>query len=230
MSEGDALQFAARTDVGRQRDHNEDNYLVDKKLSLFVVCDGMGGHAAGEVASAIAVRTIHDEVRREWDLVQDYVAGKSGGDRVSKRDLLNMLEFAVNRASSRVHAEAVKDSSKRGMGTTLAAVLLAGNQAFIVYVGDSRIYLLRNSVFEQVTEDHTVYNELIKRKKLDKEQIEKLAPKNAITRCVGVYEHAEPDTLVLDVVAGDRFLLCTDGLSGYFEEDPTELGTLVAIP
>ncbi len=227
---GTDIQFAALTDVGKQRDHNEDNFLVDKKLGLFVVCDGMGGHAAGEVASAMTVRTLHEEVKREWELVQDYVEGKSGASKVSKRDILNMLEFAVNRASSKVHAEAVKDSSKRGMGTTLVAVLIAGGQAFIIYVGDSRIYLLRDGNLEQLTEDHTVYNELVKRKKIPREQIEKLAPKNAITRAVGVYEHAEPDTLVLDVIAGDRLLLCTDGLSGYFEDDPELLGKHLSIP
>src|SRR5688500_17404408 len=108
----EGLQFAARTDIGRQRDHNEGNSLVDNKPSMLVVCDGMGGHAAGEVASAIAVRTLHDEVKREWDMVQDYLAEKSGGAKVSKRDILNMLEFAVNRASSKIHAEAVKDNSK----------------------------------------------------------------------------------------------------------------------
>jgi PPM family protein phosphatase len=228
MSSIEGIQFAAKTDIGRQRDHNEDNYLLDKKLSLFVVCDGMGGHAAGEIASAIAVRTMHDEVKREWEMVTDYLAGKSGGAKVNQRDILNMLEFAVNRASSKIHAEALKDTSKRGMGTTLVAVLVIGNQAFIVYVGDSRVYLLRDGVLEQVTEDHTVYNELIKRKKLSKEQIEKLAPKNAITRAVGVYESAEPDTLVIDLVAGDRFLLCSDGLSGYFEEDLDGLSRLLS--
>jgi serine/threonine protein phosphatase PrpC/CRP-like cAMP-binding protein len=225
---GSEVQFAALTDVGRQREHNEDNFLVDKKLGLFVVCDGMGGHAAGEVASAIAVRTLHDEIRREAELIQDYVAGKSGAAKVSKRDILNMLEFAVNRASSKIHAEAIKDTKKRGMGTTLVAVLVAGNQAFIIYVGDSRIYMLREGLLEQLTEDHTVYNELLKRKKMNKEQIEQLAQKNAITRAVGVYEHAEPDTLVVDLLAGDRFLLCSDGLSGYYEEDLEGLGRSLA--
>jgi serine/threonine protein phosphatase PrpC/CRP-like cAMP-binding protein len=224
------VQFAALTDVGRQREHNEDNYLVDKKLGLFLVCDGMGGHAAGEVASAIAVRTLHEEVKKEQDLIADYVARKTGAAKVTKRDLLSMLEFAVNRASSRVHAEAAKDPNKRGMGTTLVAILVIGNEAFIIYVGDSRIYLLRDAVLEQLTEDHTVYNELIKRKKLPPEQIEKLAQKNAITRAVGVYEHAEPDSFVVDLLAGDRFLLCSDGLSGYFEDDTETLGQMLAMP
>ena len=224
------VQFAALTDVGKQREHNEDNYLVDKKLGLFVVCDGMGGHAAGEVASALAVRTFHEEIKKEADLIEDYLDAKKGAAHVSKRDLLNMLEFAVNRASSRVHAEASKDPSKRGMGTTLVAVLLVAQQAFIVYVGDSRIYLLRDNVLEQVSEDHTVYNELIRRKKLTREQVESLVQKNAITRAVGVYEHAEPESLVLDVLAGDRFLLCSDGLSGYFESDLVGLGQLLSVP
>jgi serine/threonine protein phosphatase PrpC/CRP-like cAMP-binding protein len=223
------IDFAALTDVGRKREHNEDNFLVDKKLALFVVCDGMGGHAAGEVASALAVRTVHDELKREKELIDDYVAGKKGADLVTKRDILNMLEFAVNRASSRVHAEALKDEKKRGMGTTIVGILFAGNQAFIVHVGDSRVYLLRDGVLEQVTEDHNVYNELLKRKKMTREQIEKLAPKNAITRAVGVYEHCEPDSLVVDVVAGDRFLLCTDGLSQYFEDDLTGLADTIAL-
>src|SRR5688572_20997154 len=129
------ILFAALTDVGRQREHNEDNFLVDKKLGLFIVCDGMGGHAAGEVASALAVRTFHEELKKEADLIQDYKAGNKGGAKVSKRDLTNMLEFAVNRASSRVHAEAAKDNKKRGMGTTLVALLVVGSTAFIIYVG-----------------------------------------------------------------------------------------------
>jgi PPM family protein phosphatase len=231
MTEGGVAQFAALTDVGKTRDHNEDNFLVDRKLSLYVVCDGMGGHAAGEVASAIAVRVFHDEIKRETDLIQDYIAGKSGVDRVTKRDIINMLEFAVNRASGRVHAEATKDPSKRGMGTTLVSALLAGNQAFVTYVGDSRAYLLRGGTLQQVTEDHNVYNELVKRKKIPREKVEQLAPKNAVTRAVGVYEHCEPDTLVIDVVAGDRFMLCTDGLSQYFEGDEVgNLGKLVENP
>ncbi|HLV64425.1 MAG TPA: cyclic nucleotide-binding domain-containing protein [Polyangiaceae bacterium] len=227
---GAEAQFAALTDVGRQRDHNEDNFLVDKKLGLFVVCDGMGGHAAGEVASALAVRTLHEEVKRELDLVTDYAAGSTGSSRVTKRDIINMLEFAVNRASSRIHAEAMKDERKRGMGTTLAALLLVKSEAFIVWVGDSRVYHLRGGRISQVTEDHNVYNELVRRKRLTREQAAEVAQKNAVTRAVGVYEHVEPESLVVDVVQGDRFLLCSDGLSGYFEDDIESLGRLLSLP
>lgn len=227
---GPEIYFAALTDVGRQREHNEDNFLVDKKIGLFVVCDGMGGHAAGEVASALTVRTLHEELKKEADLLRDYLAGRTGGARVNRRDITNLLEFAVNRASSRVHAEALKDTKKRGMGTTLVATLVLGHEAFIIWVGDSRVYHLRAGVLSQLTEDHNVYNELIRRKKLSRDQAEKVAQKNAITRAVGVYEHVEPETLVIDLVAGDRLLLCTDGLSGYFEEDLEGLGRLLTVP
>ena len=224
------IQFAALTDVGRVREQNEDNFLVDKKLGLFVVCDGMGGHAAGEIASALAVRTLHEEIKKQADLIVDYAAASKGAAKVTKRDILNMLEFAVNRASQRVHSEAVKDTKKRGMGTTLVCLLVINTQAFIIYVGDSRIYMMRDGALQQLTEDHTVYNELIKRKKMPREQVEQLAQKNAITRAVGVYEHVEPDTLVLDLTAGDRFLLCSDGLCGYFEDDLEGLGTRLGNP
>ncbi len=224
------VRFSALTDVGKKRDHNEDNFLVDKKLGLFVVCDGMGGHAAGEVASAIAVRTFHEEIKKGRDLIDDYAAGKTGSEKVNARDIQHMLEFAINRASSRVHAEAERDTGKRGMGTTLVALLIIGTQAFLTYVGDSRIYMLRDGVLQQMTEDHTVYNELIKRKKMSREKVEKLAQKNAITRAVGVYEHAEPDSLMVDLLAGDRFLLCTDGLYQYFENDMETMGRHVMDP
>jgi serine/threonine protein phosphatase PrpC/CRP-like cAMP-binding protein len=224
------VSFAVLTDVGKQRDHNEDNYLVDKKLGLYVVCDGMGGHAAGEVASALAVRTFHEELKKNFEFVEDYLANKSGAEKVTRRQVLKLLEAAVNRSSSRVHAEALKDSTKRGMGTTLVSILVAGQQAFVVWVGDSRIYLLRDGVLEQLTEDHTVSNELLKRKKLSREEIEKLPQKNAITRAIGVYEHTEPDSLIVDLIPGDRFLLCSDGLSGYFEDDVEDLGRMLSMP
>jgi len=179
------------------------------------------------------VRTLSEEIRRSQDLLDDYVKGSTGGSRVSKRDITNMLGFAVNCASRKIHAEAAQDEKKRGMGTTLVAVLFLGSQAFIIHVGDSRIYLMRNGNLEQLTEDHNVYNEFIKKKKIDLGNAAKLAPKQAITRAVGVYEHCEPETLVIDVAAGDRFLLCTDGLSGYFdapEGSPEELAQKLTAP
>jgi serine/threonine protein phosphatase PrpC/CRP-like cAMP-binding protein len=222
MNLSDSLRFYAATDVGKVRDHNEDNFLVDKKLALFVVADGMGGHAAGEVASAIAVRTVHDEIRRDKEMLDDYASGATGSTKVTRKDIIALIEHAVQRACSKIHEEALGDANKRGMGTTLSALLVAGDQGFIAHVGDSRIYLARGDHVQQVTEDHTVFNELIKRGKLTREQIEKVQQKNAITRAVGVYERVEVDTLVLDLIGGDVLVLASDGLHGYLES-PEEL-------
>jgi PPM family protein phosphatase len=223
MSESLPLRFFAATDVGRVRDHNEDNFLVDKKIGLFMVADGMGGHAAGEVASAICVRTVHDELKKERDLINDYLSEATGANKVTPKDIVALLEHAVQTACLKIHDEAQNDQNKRGMGTTLSSLLVLGHQGFIVHVGDSRIYMMRGGRIQQVTEDHTVYNELIKRGKLTKEQIEKVGPKaNAITRAVGVYERVEPDTLVIEVLPGDVFVLASDGLTGYLES-PEEL-------
>jgi serine/threonine protein phosphatase PrpC/CRP-like cAMP-binding protein len=210
MGLAESIRFSASTDIGRMRDHNEDNYLVDRKMSFFVVADGMGGHAAGEVASALAVRIIHEELRRDRQTIEIAGAQSRGA-----RTILGLLEQAVQKACGRIHEEARLDPQKRGMGTTLSAVLFAGSHGYIAHVGDSRIYMLREGRIQQLTEDHTVYNELVKRGKLTKEQIEKVAQKNAITRAVGVYERVEVDTLTIEVLPGDQFLLASDGLHGY---------------
>jgi PPM family protein phosphatase len=228
MRLSDSIRFSAATDVGKVREHNEDNFLVDKKLALFIVADGMGGHAAGEVASAIAVRAVHEEIKRETDLLDDYVSGATGASKVTPKDVIALVDNAVQRACSKVHEEALTDVAKRGMGTTLSVLLVVGNQGFIAHVGDSRIYLARDARIQQVTEDHTVYNELIKRGKLTREQIEKVQQKNAITRAVGVYERVEVDTLVIDLTAGDVLLLASDGLHGYLES-PEELRAPLAL-
>jgi serine/threonine protein phosphatase PrpC len=217
MGLAETIRFSASTDVGRLRDHNEDNFLVDRKLCLFVVADGMGGHAAGEVASALAVRIIHEELKKERELIE-----AAGAQSRGSRTILSLLEQAVQRACGKIHEEARADAEKRGMGTTLSALLIVGSHGFIAHVGDSRIYLLREGRIQQVTEDHTVFNELIKRGKLTREQIEKVAQKNAITRAVGVYERVEVDTLTIEVLPGDQFLLASDGLHGYIAH-PAEL-------
>ncbi len=222
MATTDPIQFFAATDVGRVREHNEDNFLVDKKLQFFIVCDGMGGHAAGEVASAIAVRAVHEEVRKEREMLQDFARGSRGSSRVTKKDVLALLDSAVLRACSKVHEAAQSDDSKRGMGTTLSSLLILGNTGFIAHVGDSRIYMERSGVVQQITEDHTVINELIRRGKLTEEQISRVKQKNAITRAVGVYERVEVDTLTFELLPGDSFLLASDGLTGYLE-GPEEL-------
>ncbi len=219
----EGLKFWPLTDVGRVRDHNEDSFLVDKKLSLFVVADGMGGHAAGEVASSMAVRVFRDALARERDALDEF---EKGTGTVTRGDVLRLLESSVVLACSAVHAEGQKDDTKRGMGTTLVGLLVIGSRGFLAHVGDSRVYLVRQGTVHQLTEDHSLVNELLKRGRLTREQIEKVQYKNAVTRAVGVYESVEVDTLDFDVLAGDRFLLCSDGLHGYLEE--TEIPQLFA--
>jgi serine/threonine protein phosphatase PrpC/CRP-like cAMP-binding protein len=227
MALSDALRFYAATDVGKVRDHNEDNFLVDKKLGLFIVADGMGGHAAGEVASAIAVRTIHEEIKRDKEMLEDYVSGATGGNKVTPKDVVSLVEHAVQRACSRIHEDAQADPKKRGMGTTVSALLVVGAQGFIGHVGDSRIYLARGGTVQPVTEDHTVYNELTKRG-ISREEIDKVPQKNAITRAVGVYERVEVDTLVIELLPGDSLVLASDGLHGYLSS-PDELRAPLAL-
>ena len=215
MSNDSGVRFWPLTDVGRVRDGNEDSFLVDGNLGLFVVADGMGGHAAGEVASNVAVHALRESVHAERAVLENFERGIPG---TSREDILRLLEQGVQTACSKVHAEAQRDPSKRGMGTTVVALLIIGSRGFCVHVGDSRIYLVRNDTVHQLTEDHSLINELLKRGRLQPEQIAKLNMKNAVTRAVGVYESVEADTLDFDVLPGDRFLLCSDGLTEYVED------------
>ncbi|HQK17479.1 MAG TPA: Stp1/IreP family PP2C-type Ser/Thr phosphatase [Polyangiaceae bacterium] len=226
---GTNILFHAETDVGRKRDHNEDNFLVDKGLSLFMVADGMGGHAAGEIASALAVRTIHEKIKGERTLLDDFLSGASGASRVMVKGVLNLLEYSVQQACKHIYEAAQVDVAKRGMGTTLSLLLVCGNRGFIAHVGDSRIYLVRNGKGRQITEDHTVFNELVKRGKLSRDQIEKVAQKHAITRALGVYEQVEVDTLSFELLPGDQLVLCSDGLHGYLDS-MQELEAPLAMP
>jgi serine/threonine protein phosphatase PrpC/CRP-like cAMP-binding protein len=212
------LKFFAATDVGRQRDHNEDNYLVDPKLHLFVVADGMGGHAAGEVASQISVHEVSRVVRENADLIGRY--GQSH-DMTARQDVLVMMEHAVQTACASIFHRAQVEQDKRGMGTTTSALLIAGDRGFISHVGDSRIYLLRQGQVHQLTEDHSLINELVRRGKIKRDDIDN-SPyakyKNAVTRAVGAYESVEVDTMDFEVLPGDHFLICSDGLHHYLKE------------
>ncbi len=232
------LSFAAATDVGKQRKHNEDNFLIDKKLQLFIVADGMGGHAAGEVASSITVHQIRDAIYANRDLVQRF---RAGDHEVQAVELLQMLEHAIQDACGTVYERAQADATKRGMGTTASALLIAGApgrlRGFIAHVGDSRIYLCRRNQTHQLTEDHSLMNELVRRGKIRAEDFES-SPykqfKNAVTRAVGVYASVEVDTFDFDILPGDQFLLCSDGMYVYLDEDalPKQLaaGEIEAIP
>jgi serine/threonine protein phosphatase PrpC len=230
------LSFWAATDVGRKREHNEDNFLVDKKLSLFVVADGMGGHASGEIASHIAVHELRNAIEAKQELLERF--GGKAADKtdtaaapaeptpepaaVRSADILSLLEQAVQAAGAAIFARGKLEPEKRGMGTTISALLLVGDRGFVAHVGDSRIYLVRQNQVIQLTEDHSLINELIRRGKVTKDGVGRSAYsayKNAVTRAVGVYETVQVDTIDFDVLSGDQFLICSDGLHAYLDDD-----------
>ncbi len=214
------VRFWAQTDVGRQRDHNEDNFLIDRRLSLFIIADGMGGHAAGEVASAAAVHEIRKYVNERQGVVKAYGADPAG---VGAASILGLLEGAVRHACATIHELAQANPARRGMGSTVDVLLVAGDRGFIAHVGDSRVYMLRQGKVHQMTEDHSLVNELIRRGRLKPGQAFDSPFKNAVTRAVGVYPSVDVDTIDFDILPGDRFLLCSDGLSGYTDVRPEVL-------
>ncbi len=212
------LSFWAATDVGRKREHNEDNFLIDKKLSLFVVADGMGGHASGEVAAQIAVTELRAWVESKKDVIEAF-ARADGSARAL--DVLAVMEQAVQTACATIFQKGKLEPDKRGMGTTISALLVVGERGFIAHVGDSRIYMVRTGQVVQLTEDHSLVNELIRRGKITKDGLAGSpysAYKNAVTRAVGVYETVQVDTIDFDLLPGDQFLLCSDGLHSYLTD------------
>jgi serine/threonine protein phosphatase PrpC len=204
------LQSCGVSDVGRVRDHNEDSYLENHRLGLFVVADGMGGHNAGEVASQLAVDVISAEIHAHQKLATTYAYGPTPH---LKRQMLNMLEEAVQKACRRIYEASVADEEKRGMGTTLSALNLVGRSAFLAHVGDSRIYLIRDKQIHLLTHDHTLINEQLRKGLITEEEVPNLAQyRNVITRGVGLLKSVEVDTLHVELAPGDRFFMCSDGL------------------
>lgn len=206
----------ALTDVGRARKHNEDGWLIDDQLGLYAVADGMGGHAAGEVASAYGLRCVQEQLVKKKPLLDDF----SKNPTPEKRgQILREVELAINVASSAIYHMAQRDKKRHGMGTTLSMLLLVGNKAFMAHVGDSRIYLARASQIHQLSEDHSYLWEQIKKGAITVEEAKRSPFSNVITRAVGITETVQVDTLVFDILPGDTYLCCSDGLHGYIESE-----------
>ncbi len=222
---------AGLTDVGRRRKHNEDAFARDDELGLYVVADGMGGHAAGEVASQESVDTVLGMVRRGRGVLDELVAG-SPDDQTLYR-AVRLLESAVQAATYLVYAIAEQDPERKGMGTTLSALLLAGPYAITAQVGDSRVYLVREGRALALTEDHTLVAWQVKQGLITPEEAERAPHRNVITRAVGSRDYVHVDTGVVRVGVGDAFVLCSDGLHGYLrdEEIPpvVEMGPELAV-
>ncbi len=208
---------SGHTDVGRVRKHNEDAFLHDDAIGLYVVADGLGGHAAGEVASEEAVHQVRAWVRRERPRVAALVENPYDTDL--QNDAEQILRGAIQSATYLIHSMAEFDDSKAGMGTTISVLMLLGRVAVVGQVGDSRIYLTRDEQIAQITDDHTLIAAQIREGMITEEEARYAPHRNVITRAVGSHEYVEVDTRVVETVPGDRFLLCTDGLHGYLEND-----------
>jgi serine/threonine protein phosphatase PrpC len=209
----------ARTDVGRRRQVNEDALFRDDERGFYVVADGVGGHNKGEIASREAVEQLRMWVYGATADLDRLVERMRGGDEDAVWDIRRLLESGVKSACYMVYGMAELDPEKKGMSTTLSALLLRANMAFAVHVGDSRVYRVRGASVLQMTEDHTLINYKVKHGMMTRAEAEKASGKNVITRAVGHKDYVQVDTVDIDVASTDRFLLCSDGLHGYFTGD-----------
>jgi protein phosphatase len=213
------LRCVGATDTGRVREHNEDTIGTDPDVGLVVLADGMGGYKSGEVASGIAVRTlmglIKEAVERQDLTVQDPDTG------LSRPGIL--LRDAIQRANKIIYQTARTQPNCEGMGTTVVAGLFFDDKITIAHVGDSRMYRLRGDRLEQVTQDHSLMQELVARGFYTAEEAARAAAKNFVTRALGVEPHVEVEVTEIPVVKDDLFLLCSDGLSDMVEDDDIQL-------
>lgn len=205
------------------REHNEDSAAVDPQSSFFIVADGMGGHAAGEVASAMAV----DEVRKSLDAARDQIAkfAENPTDE-GRRGLVSLLESSVQKAHQAVFERGGREADKKGMGTTLEVVLIAGGEAFVAHVGDSRTYLIRGGAAAQVTTDHTVAEVLVIEGKLTPDEARLSPLRTILVNAIGVSPDVGVELAHIKLRRGDKLLLCSDGLHDYYPSD-VELAGMV---
>ncbi len=210
------IRYAAKTDVGMKRTHNEDYFSLIEDEQLFIVADGMGGHASGEVASKMSAETIGEFYQRTKD---EEATWPYKMDR-SLSYLENRLVCAVKLANLRIFETSCRDIRYKGMGTTIVAGLVAGDKIYIGHVGDSRAYRIRKSGIEQLTRDHSLLEDYKEAKPDMTEEEERNFPhKNVITRALGMRETVQVDIRAHQVEDGDTYVLCSDGLSGMVTDD-----------
>lgn len=197
------VKAAGLSDVGRLRQDNEDIFLLDEDLGLFAVADGMGGHAAGEVASRLAVEALREVWYEETD-----------GEGRERRMLRG---YAL--ANDRIRQEVARNASRQGMGTTLVAILFHDSRALVANVGDSRAYLVREAAIRQVTTDHSWIREQVDQGRISTEEAVRHPFRNVITRALGTRAQVEVDLQEIPLQDGDRLLLCSDGLTGMLKDD-----------
>jgi serine/threonine protein phosphatase PrpC len=218
------------TDIGRRRTCNEDAFLNDDELGLYVVADGMGGHAAGEVASQEAVEAVYGMVKQGLRALPERLSTLTNEHA---RAATRLMEGAVQAATYMVFALGELDQEKSGMGTTISALLVLGDYAVTGQVGDSRIYQIHAGQARQITEDHTLISWQLKQGLITADEAKRSPHRNVITRAIGNHEYVEVDTGLIAIEPKDQFLLCSDGLHTYLQDEEiaimAELGGRTAV-
>lgn len=210
------IKSAGKTDIGLVRSGNEDYLYLDDRNHVYVVCDGMGGHQAGEVASMSAVQTIevvHNELRRSVLKDERLSPGRSLPDET------DLLLRSIRLANREIHNRALANPAMAGMGTTIVALTFEHDLVGIAHVGDSRAYRLDRKELTPLTADHSWVNEMQAAHNMSQQEAESIVGKNVITRALGVREGVEIDCRLVRVQAGDTFILCSDGLCGFADDD-----------
>jgi protein phosphatase len=205
------ILVAGETNVGMKRSHNEDAFEVIEDEHLYLVADGMGGHASGEVASRMAIDTMRDffaSTSADPEATWPYKMDKSRGYEE------NRLITGIKLANLRIHETAAREPRLRGMGTTICGIFVIDEGVLVAHVGDSRVYRVRAGQLEQLTEDHSLLNDYIKLKRLTEQEIAAFPHKNVIVRALGMKDTVKVDTRLDAPQPGDTYLLCSDGLCG----------------
>jgi protein phosphatase len=210
------IRYAGNTHVGMKRDHNEDSLCICPEENIYIVADGMGGHASGEVASQMAVETLakfFKETAEDESITWPF---KMDRDRMYQE---NRLITSIKLSNRRIFESAVANQRQKGMGTTIVAVSFTETEVFAAHVGDSRVYRLRGKDLVQITEDHSLLNDYIKMKDLTPEEIENFPHKNVIVRALGMKDTVQVDVCQEEPQHGDIYLLCSDGLNGMIDDE-----------
>jgi protein phosphatase len=221
------IRSAGATDVGKIRSSNEDSFGVFADLGLYVVADGMGGHAAGEVASLLAVETIHETFRASHDAAPngspERTIPASAAPAPERR-----LVLAIEQANRRIFTAGQEDEARSGMGTTVAAVWFDGKTAHVAHVGDSRVYRFRFGDLAQITTDHSLVNDYLARGLMTPEEAIGHPMRHVLIRALGTTPSVAVDAVALPLEPGDILLLCSDGLSNVVP--PSEIAALLGAP
>ncbi len=211
-----SLEVSVITDVGLVRDNNEDSVYADPQHRFFAVADGMGGHAAGEIASSMAVDGVKSQLENTPEVIAEFIADPSAATR---KQVLTMLDELVRETHSTIFRRGQRETDKYQMGTTLDVLLLAKNECFVAHVGDSRTYLFRQKQVEQITTDHTFAQALINQGELTKEEAQMTLANTTLLNAMGVSEDIGVEWAHFRLFEGDRVLMCSDGLHDYFPQD-----------